>query len=201
MQPKPLGLFGGRFDPVHRAHVKIAKAVADHLGLDEVRWIVTGDPEYKPVIAGPEERLAMVQLALNDLHDPRMMLDDREVVAAARGGSNLSADTVAGFQKEMPGRKLIWILGEDQLQHFTSWSRWEWLIQQVELAVCARPGAESSKAARTITDRGGIIHWVKMKPDAVSSTEVRNEIQAGRQTEGLIPTPVAQYVAKHDLYR
>jgi len=196
----PLGLFGGRFDPVHRAHLNIAKAVATALNLTEVRWVVTGDPEHKPVLASPEDRLAMVKLALTELNDPRMVVDDREILAAAAGGSNYTADTVAGLQHEMPGRRLIWILGEDQLQHFTSWSRWEWLIHQVELAVCARPGAESSRVAKTIEEARGKIHWIKIEPDTVSSTEIRNAIQAGTLADGLVPYTVADYISTNFLY-
>ncbi len=197
----PLGLFGGRFDPVHRAHLNIARAVADTLHLNEIRWIVTGDPEHKPVIASPAHRLAMTKLALKDLQDPRMRVDDREILAAQQGGSNFTADTVSGLQKEFPGRKLIWILGEDQLQHFLSWHRWDWLIHHVDLAVAARPGAESSSVAKVIRERGGAIHWIQIQPDTVSSTEIRNALQAGNLAPGLIPTSVAEYIATHQLYR
>lgn len=197
---RPLGLFGGRFDPVHRAHVNIAVAVAQALNLPEVRWIVTGEPEHKPVIASPEDRLAMVRLTLQSLADPRMQADDREILAAKSGGSNFTADTIAGLQHEFPGRRLVWILGEDQLQHFTSWSRWQWLIHQVELAVCARPGAESSRVAQRLEQEGGKIHWIRIEPDSISSTEVRNEIQSGTLKPGLLPQPVADYIAAHALY-
>lgn len=196
----PLGLFGGRFDPVHRAHMAIAQAVADQLGLHEVRWIVTGDPEHKPVIASPDDRLRMTRIALQTLNDPRMVVDDREIRAAERGESNFTADTVAGVLKEFPNRRLIWILGEDQLQHFLSWSRWDWLIHQVELAVCARPGAEGSRVANTIRSAGGVIHWVKIQPDSISSTEIRSAVQAGDLSEGLVPPKVADYIADEQLY-
>ena len=108
---RALGLFGGRFDPVHRAHIAIAQAVADNLGLDEVRWIVTGAPAHKPAIASAEDRLQMTRLALHELGDPRMVVDDREIIAAKNGGSNYTADTIQTLHRECPGRKLIWILG------------------------------------------------------------------------------------------
>jgi nicotinate-nucleotide adenylyltransferase len=198
---RPLGLFGGRFDPVHRAHIAIAQAVADTLNLDEVRWIVTGEPEHKPVIASPEDRLQMTRLALRELADPRMVVDDREIIASRNGGSNYTADTVLELQRQYPGRKLIWILGEDQLQHFLGWSRWQWLIHQVDLAVCARPGAEGSKVAKTLTKSGGKIYWVHLQPDTVSSTEIRSVIQAGVLVPGLIPVSVADYISAGFLYR
>ncbi len=198
---RPLGLFGGRFDPVHRAHIAIAQAVADELNLDEVRWIVTGDPAHKPAFASAEDRLQMTRLALHELGDPRMVADDREIIAAKNGRSNFTADTVLSLQQEYPGRKLIWILGEDQLQNFLSWSRWQWLIHQVDLAVCARPGAEGFKVSKTINEVGGKIHWAYIEPDAVSSTEIRNAIQAGAVASSLIPVSVTDYIAMRCLYR
>ena len=198
---RPLGLFGGRFDPVHRAHIAIAQAVADKLNLDEVRWIVTGAPAHKPAIASADDRLTMTKLALQELGDPRMIVDDREVIAAKNGGSNYTADTVLGLQRQYPSRKLIWILGEDQLQNFLSWSRWQRLIRQVDLAVCARPSAEGSKVSKMLTESGGKIHWVHLQPDTVSSTEVRNGIQENALKPGLVPVSVANYIASRPLYR
>ncbi len=200
-ESRPLGLFGGRFDPVHRAHIAIAKAVADELNLDEVRWIVTGAPAHKPAFASAEDRLQMTRLALHELGDPRMAADDREIIAAKNGGSNYTADTVLSFQQDYPDRKLVWILGEDQLQNFLTWSRWQWLIHQVDLAVCARPGAEGSRVGKLLTGAGGKIYWVYLAPDTVSSTEVRNAIQAGILEPDLIPVSVAAYIAAKFLYR
>ena len=36
---KRIGLFGGTFDPVHLAHVTLARVALDQLQLDEVRWV------------------------------------------------------------------------------------------------------------------------------------------------------------------
>jgi nicotinate-nucleotide adenylyltransferase len=166
-----------------------------------VRWIVTGDPVHKPAFASAEDRLTMTKLALHELGDPRMVADDREIVAAKYGGSNYTADTVLSLQQDYPGRKLIWILGEDQLQNFLHWSRWQWLIHQVDLAVCARPGAEGSLVSKTITEAGGKIRGVHIEPDVVSSTEIRSTIQTGDLKPDLIPLKVADYIAARALYR
>ncbi|MGA0978019.1 MAG: nicotinate-nicotinamide nucleotide adenylyltransferase, partial [Burkholderiaceae bacterium] len=67
-----LGLFGGRFDPVHRMHLRLAVAAADQLELPRVHWLVTGQPVHKPAEASSEDRLEMTRLALNWLSDERM---------------------------------------------------------------------------------------------------------------------------------
>ena len=197
---RPLGLFGGRFDPVHRAHIAIAQAVADKLNLDEVRWIVTGAPAHKPAIASADDRLTMTKLALQELEDPRMVADDREIITAKNGGSNYTADTVLSFQQEYPGRKLIWILGEDQLQNFLSWSRWQWLIHQVDLAVCARPNTMSKSVSKVLLNEGAEITWVQVAPDEVSSTSIRDRIRLGSAVDGRLPRSVIEYISASRLY-
>jgi nicotinate-nucleotide adenylyltransferase len=143
----------------------------------------------------------MTKLALHELGDQRMVADDREIIAAKNGSSKFTADTVLSFQQEFPGRKLIWILGEDQLQNFLTWSRWQWLVHQIDLAVCARPGAEGSLVSKTITEAGGKICGVYVEPDVVSSTEIRSTIQAGDLKPDFIPLKVADYIAARALYR
>ncbi len=198
---RPLGLFGGRFDPVHRAHIAIAQAVADELNLDEVRWIVTGAPEHKPAVASADHRFAMIRLALQELDDPRMVADDREIIAAKTGGSNYTADTVMSLQQEYPGRKLIWILGEDQLQNFLGWLRWQWLIKQVSLAVCARPGSKGKSIVKILTEAGGEILWIQTEHDSISSSRIREVIRKGEKNSTLILQSIESYILSKSLYR
>ncbi|CAM8625369.1 NadD Nicotinic acid mononucleotide adenylyltransferase [Burkholderiales bacterium] len=216
-----LGLFGGRFDPVHRAHVAMAQAAADQLGLSEVRWLVTAAPVHKPAVASPAQRLDMVRLALDDLGDPRMVADDREISLAQGGRANPTWVTIESLQRDFPGRPLVWIMGEDQLQAFTTWHRWEWLVQNMALAVCARPelrGVESTGAnpeergaeerprrvpqQRTL-DRappGARILPVSFTADAVSSSQVREAIHRGLPIDALVPRAVARFLETHPVY-
>ena len=224
-----LGLFGGRFDPVHRAHVAMAQAAADQLGLSEVRWLVTAAPVHKPAVASPAQRLQMVRLALEDLKDPRMVADDREITLAQGGHANPTWVTIESLQRDFPGRPLVWIMGGDQLQAFTTWHRWEWLLQNMALAVCARPGFEAvassgehsapqkagglpgedgasplRKSPKTATlssaPPGARILPVSFTADAVSSSQVREAIQRGLPIDALVPQAVARFLETHPVY-
>ncbi len=197
----PLGLFGGRFDPVHRAHIHIAQAVANQLNLDEVRWIVTGRPVHKPTVASADHRIRMVELALAELGDQRMMADNREIIAAAAGGTNYSADTIASFQAEFPGRPLVWILGQDQLEQFQTWSRWAWILKNVTLAVCRRPGGVYPKSLKTFSDRVEEPAWIKLEPSNISSTEIRKSLQNNKPKPDQIQDSVFRYIQINRLYQ
>jgi len=195
-----LGLFGGRFDPPHRAHLAMAQAAADQLGLQEVRWIVTGMPVHKPAEASAHHRLAMTARALEELGDTRMRLDDREVRAAELGQSSATYRTIEDIQHERGSRPLVWILGQDQFSHFTSWQHWDWLIQNMALAVCARPGADECAEQAQLRTRGATILQVRLSPDEASSTWARQAIRDGVLPDGLLPNAVADYISEHRLY-
>lgn len=196
-----IGLFGGRFDPVHRAHLLIARAAADSLNLEQVRWIVSGEAEHKSVIAKAADRLEMVRMALAEVNDPRMVIDDREIVAKAQGRSNYTADTLMSLREEFPEERFIWILGEDQLKNFKTWSRWQWLITQIAFAVYARTDAKSAAIAQELEAMGAQIHWIGKRLDSVSSTLVRQTIREHKPIDQLVSPSVAQYITRHHIYK
>jgi nicotinate-nucleotide adenylyltransferase len=202
-----LGLFGGRFDPVHRAHVAMAQAAADQLGLSEVRWLVTAAPVHKPAEASPAQRLEMVRLVLKGLEDTRMVADDREITLARGGNANPTWVTIESIQRDFPGRPLVWIIGEDQLQAFTTWHRWEWLVQSMALAVCTRPRADEARssskkrqATLAAAPPGARILPVAFEADAVSSSQVREAIGKGLPIDVLVPQAVARFLETHPVY-
>jgi len=224
-----IGIFGGRFDPVHRAHLAIAKAAADQLQLQEVLWVVSANAVHKSIVASAEHRLEMVRLALEELGDLRMTIDAREIHAAERGENNPSFKTLQSLQEERPNQEWVWILGEDQLQAFTSWQRWEWLTQNMALAVCRRPGgiqttdltsgrpdqpnrADEGPGGSPTEDTTGLgvppelvlvgarVIPINLQADAVSSSQVRANISAGLPIQTQVPPSVANYLAAHALY-
>ena len=195
-----IGLFGGRFDPVHRAHIAIARQVADALSLPQVRWIVSGKAEHKAEVASAQHRLEMVRLALAAMKDSRMLADDREIQAKSQGKSNFTADTLLGLQQDFPDQRFVWIMGEDQLQNFNTWSRWQWLATQLEFAVCARPASHGQPMAQQLINLGAKIHWVEVAPDTMSSSEIRDLLKQKRVLSDRLPAAVADYIDLHHLY-
>jgi len=195
-----IGIFGGRFDPVHRAHLAMAKAAADQLQLQEVLWVVSANAVHKSIVASAAHRLEMVRLALEELKDPRMKVDEREIHAAARGEDNPSFKTLQSLQEERPNQEWVWILGEDQLQAFTSWQRWEWLTQNMALAVCKRPGGSQATDLPALIAVGTRVIPINLQADAVSSSQVRESLTRGLSIETLVPQCVANYLAAHKVY-
>jgi nicotinate-nucleotide adenylyltransferase len=56
-------IFGGTFDPIHRAHLVVAREAADTFSLDRVLFIPAANPPHKEAGASYEDRYKMVELA------------------------------------------------------------------------------------------------------------------------------------------
>jgi nicotinate-nucleotide adenylyltransferase len=129
-----IGLFGGTFDPPHRAHLALARTARDALALDELRWIPAGEPWQKARRVTPAaQRVAMVALAMQG--EPGMVLDRSEV---ERAGPTFTLDTVRTMQAAEPPAEWFLVIGADQYAGLHSWRDWPELLSRVALAVAIR---------------------------------------------------------------
>ena len=188
------GLFGGSFDPVHSAHVALARLALTELGLDEVRWIPAGQPWQKTRrLTAASDREAMVRLAIEG--ESRFALDRIEL---RRPGVSYTLDTVRELKADMPGTEWVLILGQDQYATLHTWHGWRELLGLVTLAVANRPDAQSGVDPQI----AGEPHLSLTLPMMdISSTELRRRIAAGEPIAGLVPDAVASYIERHGLYR
>ena len=191
-----IGLFGGSFDPVHLAHVALARTALEQLALDTLRWLPTGHSWQKPEPPAPaHDREAMLRIALAG--EPRYVLDTREL---RRGGPGYTLDTVRELQAETPGADWFLVIGQDQFESLHTWHDWTELLARVTLAVAQRPGASAAQAAHPLVQRAAQRRVMLPMMD-VSSTEVRRRAAAGEPLDGWVPPGVARYIARHRLYR
>lgn len=191
-----VGLFGGSFDPVHLAHLSLARTALQQLALDELRWLPAGQPWQKAgrVMTAPEHRQAMVKLMMGD--EPRFVLDSSEL---QRQGPSYTIDTVRQLRSSQPGQSLFLIIGQDQYAHLHTWHEWRELLDLVQLAVAARAG----EAVKTSQALAGIKHeLVRLEMPAIdiSSSTVRAACARGEDIRPMVGEAVAGYIALHRLY-
>ena len=194
MKRERLGLFGGSFDPVHRAHLALAQAARAELGLDRVLWIPAGQPWQKtrPMTAAVH-RLAMLQLALEG--EPGCAIDRREI---ERPGLTYTADTVDQLHAEHPRAELFLLIGQDQYARFHTWHRWRDIVRQVVLAVAQRPGTPATADPEVMR---APMRAVPLPPMDVAATTIRERVAAARPVDDLVPAQVARYIDSQGLYR
>ena len=200
-------MFGGAFDPPHKAHRALAEAALTQLGLDVLHILPTGQAWHKSRVLTPaEHRLSMCQLAFSDL--PNTRVDGREI---RRQGPSYTADTLQELGAEYPGAELFLVLGADQLLAFKSWVRWPDVLAQATLAVASRAtqiGADAVHDQGEEMDLSGVdlpFRRLDMPLQNVSATAVRAQVgqPVGRSSalEVLVPEAVASYISQHFLYQ
>ncbi|MDE2371828.1 MAG: nicotinate-nucleotide adenylyltransferase [Burkholderiales bacterium] len=189
-----VGLFGGTFDPVHEAHVALARAARDELALDEVRWIPSGRSWQKArAITPAADREAMVRLAIAG--EPRFSLDRIEI---ERPGPSYTLDTVRELAAAEADAQWLLIIGADQYAALPSWHGWQELLQRVTLAVANRPGPVRPPPS----ELAAFPHQMVPLPMLdISSTEIRDRVRRGEAIAALVPQQVARYIETHRLYR
>jgi nicotinate-nucleotide adenylyltransferase len=188
-----IGLLGGSFDPVHRAHVELARTALAELALDEVRWIPAGNPWQKPgLLTAAAHREAMVRLAIAG--EPGFVLDRREL---ERAGPSYTLDTVRELQAARRDATWFLLIGQDQYAGLHTWHGWQELLARVVLAVANRPGPLPPPAPEV----QGVPHRsVPLPMLDISSTDIRRRVAAGQSIAALVPPAVAGYIARHSLY-
>ena len=182
-------LFGGTFDPIHNAHIEIARAAADRFHLAKVLFVPAANPPHKP--GGPaaayEDRVRMVELAC--AADPRFEVSRIED-GAARSYSIVTIEKLlaAGI------KPLSFLIGADAFREITTWYRWREVVAAVEFIVVTRPGATwNSPPGARVRELAGL-------ELPVSSSDIRQELwQDGADIP--VPAPVLAYIHDHGLYR
>jgi nicotinate-nucleotide adenylyltransferase len=178
-----IGVLGGTFDPVHNAHMAIARTALDQLGLEKILWIPTGTPRYRePARTPPAHRVAMLKLAVEG--EPRFAIDERELAA---GHSGYTLDTLKSL-----GGKPVLLLGADQYAKLETWYRWREIPELASIAVFARPGWSALD---------GRAQFVAMDQLDISASDIRARLARGEDVSTLVPARVLDYIRQHRLYR
>src|SRR5690349_10749145 len=207
----PMGIFGGTFDPVHNGHLRTSFELREALHLAEVRFLPAGNPPHREQTqATAEMRLALVKAAVAD--EPGFTVDDRET---RRSGLSYSVDTLAELRAEYPQRSLCLLLGMDAFLGLPNWHRWRELFHLAHVVVAHRPGWKAptqGPLGELMVDRGtGAVNELHRSPAGriyvhavtqleISSTELRQIIDAGRDPRFLVPDPVREIIRESGCY-
>ena len=188
-----IGIFGGSFDPVHNAHVALARLALAQLALDELRWVPAGQPWQKTRALTPAvHREAMVRLAIAG--EPRFALERCEL---ERSGLSYTLDTVRTLQAAEPDAAWFLVIGQDQYASFHTWHGWQELLGRVTLAIANRPDVSPAADPQLLHVPHAAVSLPMME---VSSTDIRERLAAGHAIGDLVPPAVARYIDQHHLY-
>ena len=183
-------IFGGTFDPIHNAHLRIALEAAKQFKLDRLLFVPAGNPPHKDSsgVTPFEDRFRMVQLACKP--HPKFKVSRMEE------GQNHSytVETLQRFRQGMTeGDRLFFLIGSDAFDELHSWHEAERVIALTEFIVVERPGRQYQVA------KNAIIHRLDGLALPVSSSGIRERLASGEPTPEL-PLEVRRYIEDRGLY-
>ncbi len=178
--PSRVLIFGGTFDPPHRAHIELPQAAARELGCDRIVYVPAAINPLKmspnmPPPTPAHHRLAMLRLALRDV--PNVEISTIEIDrAAAEKGPSYTIDTLRALQQESgkregeraaeaagaagavgaagaEGTAMHLLIGADQALDFHRWKDWEEILKLATPAVMLRPPWTQASFAAALRQR------------------------------------------------
>lgn len=208
---RPLGVFGGTFDPIHNGHLRAAFELAECLDLEQVLFVPAGDPPHRlPPRVPARVRLELVRAAIAD--EPRFALDGREV---ARGGRSYTVLTLEELRAERGPQPLVLCMGMDAFLGLHTWHRWAELTRLAHLAVAHRPGfappsdgplgelidaRRATSAADLAAAPAGCVFFHAGTQVELSATELRSVLESGQDPRYLMPEPVRRMILDTGAY-
>lgn len=184
-----LAIFGGTFDPIHTAHLTVAREAAQAFALDLVLFVPAAHPPHKDDGTEPyAHRFRMVELACES--DPRFRASDLE----AGEEKSYSIRTIERVRAGLGDRdELYFLIGADAFAEIDSWYRSSDVVRLTDFIVVTRPAHEYVAPAEAR------VHRLDTLALPVSSSEIRQEISDGL-TPGDLPPAVARYIRDNGLY-
>jgi nicotinate-nucleotide adenylyltransferase len=198
-------LFGGTFDPPHRAHIQLAAQARDAV-LGPTGWLLFTPAARSPLksaaaVATNRDRLNMLRLATRGLQNTAIWTDELD-----RGPPSYTIDTVRRARQLLgPLPTLRLLIGADQAAIFHHWRDFRDLFREAQPVVLLRApfGDKRSlqgalKAANAWTE-AEIERWLDavadLPPIDVSSTGIRTALGPGN-----VDAAVGEYIRERGLY-
>jgi nicotinate-nucleotide adenylyltransferase len=186
-------LFGGTFDPVHNAHLAVARAALQTFHPQRILFVPAAKPPHKGggAHASYEDRAHMLDLACAD--EPRFEVSRIEAPKPGTEQPNYSILTIEKLLAAGEG-PLGFLIGADAFAEVTSWYRWEDVIRRVEFIVVTRPGSTWT------TPPDAVVHQLTGLELPESSSAIRSRLKQGSD-DVPVPPAVLEWIRARGIYR
>jgi nicotinate-nucleotide adenylyltransferase len=198
-----IGVYGGKFDPIHIGHLICAEMSRDAFALDKVLFVTSANPPHASGASSAEHRHRLVQAACS----PNAFFEACDVELKRQGPSYM-VDTIAELQARYGSAcELFLLTSSEYLEpshpwHLTRWHRGPELLQACQLLVFTRPGHELAtvKEWAAALPRARVLFLDLCPSPPVSSTLIRDRVRAGKSVWYMVLTEVWQVIRELGLY-
>ncbi|HBH94389.1 MAG TPA: nicotinate (nicotinamide) nucleotide adenylyltransferase [Ruminococcaceae bacterium] len=190
-----VGIFGGAFDPPHPGHIRLADLCSERLGLEELLIVPSWHSPHKPTpLTDYEKRLEMCRLAFTKKIYTVSDIERR------LGGIGYSIDMLRAVKPMYrKGAKFFLIIGGDMLFSFKNWFKYESILKECTVVAAAREEDSYADMCEFAAELGRV-KVLNLPVTEISSTEIRQKLKKGENTEGLLSKEVYEYIRRENIY-
>lgn len=195
-----IGIFGGTFNPVHKAHINLAKRFCDAMKLDKLILIPTFIPPHKSAenLADAQHRLEMCRIASRELD--RIEVSDFEILGEGR---SYTCMTLNYLHEKYPDSELFLLMGADMFLTVQEWKNPSELFKLSTICAAARERNERTVLeahAQKLEMLGARCVVLDIEPIPLSSTGIRGALAHGEDVSELLDAGVLEYIKRNGIY-
>ena len=179
-----IAVYSGSFNPLHKGHEAIIRYLTAKAGFDIVYLVVTPQNPFKEKHSHPtgRERFEAALKAVERHPDLKVKVLDIELNMPS---PQYTIRTLDALQAMEPQNSFTLVIGADNLEKFGGWRYHERILLEYGVAVFPRKGYHRGHArARLLKENPAYrIHLFKAPNVDISSTEIREALEAGRDIQ------------------
>lgn len=191
-----LCIFAGTFNPIHNAHILMAKYILNNFDFDKFLFIPAYIPPHKDYNKDMcTHRLNMVKLAIEDI--PDCEVSDIEFLREGKSYTYLTISEL--YKKYKIDGKINFVIGTDAFKEIETWYESDKLKQLIDFIVFMRE--DENVNFNFLSERGYNYKFVNMDFVDISSTMIRNMVKNKKDFSKLVSPKVEDYIKYNGLYK
>lgn len=195
---KRIGIFGGTFNPPHRAHSLLAEEARKQLHLDKILFIPSAVPPLKDKskVLEIKHRLAMAKIAYGN--SPFNEVSDIEI--KNKKGKSYTVNTLTKLRRLYKNESVEFflILGIDNIIDFPKWKSPEKLFKLANIVLMKRPGFKIEDIESKYLKK---IVFINTELFDISSTSIREKVKENKPIKSLVLPEIEKYIKQNNLYK
>lgn len=182
-----IGVYCGSFNPVHKGHIKIARACVSQGAVDRVLIVPTGNYWDKQNLMPVENRIEML----------RLYQSDTIFIDSTHNDIQYTYELFRVLQRENPDDQLCLVIGGDNLPTFGRWREYKEILQY-DFVIIPRDEINTRAVKRIMKEFGKTNYTVlRLRNIPISSTHIRENLDDYSKVKGEVSRKVYDYLLKH----
>ena len=194
-------VYQGSFNPIHNAHIEVAKYVHEKFGFEQIVFIPAFRPPHKPEkdfdMNNAMHRLNMVELAVKEYP-----FFNVSAIEYTRNEPSYTYDTIVQITNIVkPKNKINFIIGTDAFIKIETWHKADKLKELVNFILFVREDNFDETPFLELKKKGFNYQLMQMPYINISASEVRARVKQNKDICDIVPVKVAEYIKQNDVYK